>query len=152
MHPKNKSQDQRQKSSTASRLRVHLGDQLTGKGDQLTGKGDQLTGGHGRHGWGTLDTVGEVAWLRSTWGGCESLKKENNKKWWRTDFPFVDLQGSSEKGKANLIFLFAITWAHSRQWRERGRERYKWRWRRIAANGEDGPLRCTFDRKLHAEW
>ena len=61
MHPKNKSQDQRQKSSTASRLRVHLGDQLTGKGDQLTGKGDQLTGGHGRHGWGTLDTVGEVA-------------------------------------------------------------------------------------------
>ena len=61
MHPKNKSQDQRQKSSTASRLRVHLGDQLTGKGDQLTGKGDQLTGGHGRHGWGTFDTVGEVA-------------------------------------------------------------------------------------------
>ena len=72
MHPKNKSQDQRQKSSTASRLRVHLGDQLTGKGDQLTGKGDQLTGG--RHGgdigyrgrgcvtkvdWGT--PVGEVA-------------------------------------------------------------------------------------------
>ena len=61
MHPKNKSQDQRQKSSTASRLRVHLGDQLTGKGDQLTGKGDQLTGGHGRHGWGTLDTMGEIA-------------------------------------------------------------------------------------------
>ena len=30
-------------------------------GDQLTGKGDQLTGGHGRHGWGTLDIVGEVA-------------------------------------------------------------------------------------------
>ena len=29
--------------------------------DQLTGKGDQLTGGHGRHRWGKLDTVGEVA-------------------------------------------------------------------------------------------
>ena len=24
-------------------------------------EGDQLTGGHGRHGWGTLDIVGEVA-------------------------------------------------------------------------------------------
>ena len=64
--------------------------------DQLTGKGDQLTGGHGRHGWGTLDTVGEVAWLRSTGGGCVSLNKENknNKKWWGTDrqteFPLVD--------------------------------------------------------------
>ena len=39
-------------------------------------KGGQLTGGHGRHGWGTLDTVGEVAWLRSTGGGCVSLESE----------------------------------------------------------------------------
>ena len=45
-------------------------------GVQLTGKGGQLTGGHGRHGWGTLDTVGEVAWLRSTGGGCVSLESE----------------------------------------------------------------------------
>ena len=30
-------------------------------GVQLTEKGDQLIGGLGRHGWGTLDTMGEVA-------------------------------------------------------------------------------------------
>ena len=29
----------------------------------MTGKGDQLTCRHGRHGWGTLYTVGEVAFL-----------------------------------------------------------------------------------------
>ena len=40
---------------------------------------DQLTGGHGGHGWGTLDTVGEVAWLRSTGGGCVSLESEYGK-------------------------------------------------------------------------
>ena len=48
--------------------------------DQLTGKGNQLTGGHGRHGWGTLDNVGEVAWLRSTGGCCVSLESEKGKE------------------------------------------------------------------------
>ena len=54
-------------------------------GDQLTGKGDQLTGGHGRHGWGTLDTMGEVARLRSTGGGCMSLESEYWKRIWSDD-------------------------------------------------------------------